>query len=222
MSNRSRLILFAVDGPLVDSQSSIIAAMHLAFDAIGHSLPSRSKILSTIGLSLPKAFQVLPANEGQFLNEKACDVYKMSFANARVNQKKLTLFNGMLDVLESLRAIPDTYLGVVIGKSRRGLDALLQEYGIKDWFLTQQVADDHPSKPHRSMIESAMGDLGVSPDQAVMIGDTIYDIEMAVAAGVFSIGVEWGYHDRTRLHQANVMVRNARELSSTLEKWFAR
>jgi len=136
--------------------------------------------------------------------------------------KKPTPLNGMLNVLESLRAILNSYLGVATEKSRRGLDALLQGFGIEDWFLTQQVADDHPSKLHRLMIESEMGDLGVSPDQTDMIEDTTNDIEMVVAAGVFSIDVEWGCHGRMWLHQDNVMVRDAKELLSTLEKWFAR
>ena len=87
MSNSSQLILFDVDGRLVDNQVSIIAAMYSAFDKIGRPLTSRSKILSTIGLLLPRAFQVFIANEGQSLNEKACDIQKMSFANTCTNQK---------------------------------------------------------------------------------------------------------------------------------------
>jgi phosphoglycolate phosphatase len=200
LNNRPRLILFDVDGTLADSQASIIAAMKSAFDAIGYRLPSRSQILAIVGLSLPNAFEVLIANGGQALNEKACNAYKTSFANARTDQKKPDFFDVIMDFLTSLRAIPETYLGVATGKSRCGLDALLKGHGIEDWFVTKQVSDNRPSKPHPSMIESAMDDIGVLPDQTVMIGDTSYDIEMAVAAGVYSIGVEWGYHDRARLH----------------------
>lgn len=133
----------------------------------------------------------------------------------------------MMDLITSLRYIPDTYLGVATGKSRRILDALLTGYDIKDWFITQQVAENHPSKPHPAMILSALEELGVSAYQTVMIGDTSFDMEMAGAADVFSIGGEWGYHGRARLHQANVMVSDvmvsdAAALLSTLEIWFAR
>jgi phosphoglycolate phosphatase len=152
LSNRLQLILFNVDGTLVDSQASIIAVMQSTFDAIDYPLPSLLKILSIVGLSLPNAFKVLLENEDQALNEKACNAYKASFANARIHQEKLALFDGLMDVLTNLRAMPETYLGVATRESRRGLDALLKGHSIEDWFVTQQVADNHPSKSHPSMI----------------------------------------------------------------------
>ena len=112
MSNRLQLFLFNVDGTLVDSQVSIIAVMQSTFDATDYPLPSLLKILSIVGLSLPNAFKVLLENEDQALNEKACNAYKASFANARIHQEKLALFDGLMDVLTNLRAMPETYLGV--------------------------------------------------------------------------------------------------------------
>jgi phosphoglycolate phosphatase len=159
--------------------------MQEAFDEIRHPLPDRQQIMSIVGLSLPQAFDVLIPGGDHALNEKACNAYKASFSNARIHQEKSALFDGMMDLLTSLRDIPDTYLGVATRKSRRGLDALLTGYDIQDWFITQQVADNHPSKPHPSMIMSAMEKLGVLSDQTVMIGDTSFDMEMAVAADVF-------------------------------------
>ena len=72
-------------------------------------------------------------------------------------------------------------------------------HGMFDLFVTLQTADRHPSKPHPSMLETAMAEAGALPADTVMIGDTVYDIEMALAAGCRAIGVAWGYHDPEEL-----------------------
>ena len=69
-------------------------------------------------------------------------------------------------------------------------------------FVTVQTADDHPSKPHPSMVEAALGEAGGETAQTVMIGDTTFDVEMACAAGVTAIGVSWGYHPVGALRDA--------------------
>ena len=65
-----------------------------------------------------------------------------------------------------------------------------------------QVADDHPSKPHPAMIRAALAETGVEAERAVMLGDTVFDIDMAAAAGVPSLGVAWGYHAGAALAEA--------------------
>ena len=105
-------------------------------------------------------------------------------------------------MIEALAARDDVILGVATGKSRRGVDVLFEREGFCRLFATIQTADDHPSKPHPSMILEAMRQTASSPAQAVMIGDTTYDMEMARAAGVTALGVAWGYHDVTDLHSA--------------------
>ena len=103
-------------------------------------------------------------------------------------------FPGARAALDALRAQDWTLLAVATGKSKRGLDKLVEGYGLDGYFQSQQVADFHPSKPHPSMIHAAMSETGVAADRAVMIGDTTFDMDMARAAGVRSIGVSWGYH----------------------------
>ncbi|MGB5870773.1 MAG: HAD-IA family hydrolase, partial [Albidovulum sp.] len=83
-----------------------------------------------------------------------------------------------------------------------GLDHVLASQGLGDYFATAQVADDHPSKPHPSMIWRALADTGIEASDAVMIGDTTFDIEMGKAAGVRTIGVGWGYHPTDALLDA--------------------
>ena len=112
---------------------------------------------------------------------------------------------------------PNYILGIATGKSRRGLNALLDSYEIAPWFVTAQVADDHPSKPNPSMIKTAMREANVDRNCAVMIGDTSFDIDMAKSAGVFAIGVGWGYHPHTKLAAADMLVHQATDLLGAIE-----
>ena len=107
-------------------------------------------------------------------------------------------------MIEAMTALEeaDWLLGVATGKSDRGLAICLDQHDIRGRFVTLQTADRHPSKPHPSMIEAAMAEAGAVPGTTAMIGDTSYDMEMARAAGVFALGVTWGYHDRDELLEA--------------------
>ena len=127
------------------------------------------------------------------------EAYKNAYMELRAKAgvaQSSPLYPGALETLQALHAVPEVLLGVATGKSRRGLDKLIEGHGLEGMFLTQQVADHHPSKPHPSMILQAMADVGVAAQDTVMIGDTSFDMEMAAAAGVHGIGVSWGYHDR--------------------------
>ena len=115
-------------------------------------------------------------------------------------------------------------LGIATGKSRRGVDRLIEK---EDWhghFFTIQTADEHPSKPHPSMIATAMAETGALPHQTIMIGDTTYDIEMACAAKVGALGVTWGYHHRDELSEAgaHLIIDDYAELPAALETIFNR
>jgi len=121
-------------------------------------------------------------------------------------------------VLDQLHARDEVLLGVATGKSRRGLDKLIEAHGLEGMFLTQQVSDHHPSKPHPSMIRQALVETGLDAPQAVMIGDTSFDMDMAAAAGVTGIGVSWGYHGREALSAARVVIDSFDTLPSLLDK----
>ena len=124
--------------------------------------------------------------------------YKASYMDARAAQPA-PLYPGAEDLLRRLAARDDLLLAVATGKSRRGLRALLEHHGLEKIFVTCQVADDHPSKPSPSMVLAALSETGCHARQAVMIGDTSFDMEMGAAAGVATIGVSWGYHPVTEL-----------------------
>lgn len=191
-----RLVIFDVDGTLVDSQAHILASMAAAFERQGLVPPDRAATLSIVGLSLPVAMVRL-APERPDLIDALVEGYKAAFARlrlARDTDAQSPLYPGAQEVLQALRAQPETLLAIATGKSRRGLDHLMDLYGWAGLFQSVQCADDHPSKPHPSMVDACLGDTGVAAARAVIVGDTSYDMEMGRAAGVAGIGVAWGYH----------------------------
>lgn len=199
-----RLLIFDVDGTLVDSQAQIVGAMDAAFALLGRPPPPRNAVLGIVGLSLPVAMARLcpdhPADVAPLV-----EAYKAAFAAFRHRGDGAALaplYPGARDALDRLSADPWTLLGVATGKSRRGLSYLLDLHGLLPYFQTTQVADDHPSKPDPAMVLACLRDAGVDAARAVMIGDTTYDMEMAAAARVPAIGVSWGYHEASDLRAA--------------------
>ena len=219
MTEPLRLAVFDVDGTLVDSQDHIHAAMDYAFRAVGATLPPRAEVLSIVGLSLPEAVARLIPDLAAKDRDAIVSAYKQSFGALRADGLS-PLFPGATDALIHLRGRAEVLLGVATGKSRRGLDHILRTHDLSGFFVTTQVADDHPSKPHPSMLLSALADTGVEPSRAVMIGDTTYDMEMGRAAGFRTIGVAWGYHRAAMLHEAGAdeLIVDFAALGPTLER----
>ncbi|KMK68232.1 HAD-IA family hydrolase [Puniceibacterium sp. IMCC21224] len=216
-----RLVVFDVDGTLVDSQADILAAMQAAFDGGGLEMPSRDAVLGIVGLSLPEAMSQLVPGIKTAERRILVDGYKAAYMTLRADNGVAVsspLYPHVRNVLDGLHAVPEVLLGVATGKSRRGLDKLLDGHDLRSLFVTQQVADNHPSKPHPGMLRSALSETGIEPHRAVMIGDTSYDMEMARAAGMLAIGVTWGYHDRARLREAHVLLDDIRMLPGLLQQ----
>ncbi len=213
-----RLVIFDVDGTLVDSQAEIMAAMTLAFQAEGLAMPNRTTVLSIVGLSLAEAFRTLCPDADEAQRGRLVEAYKASFLQLRTdNQEMGPLFPGARDAIEALRAQDHTLLAVATGKSRRGLDKVLERHGLTGVFHSEQVADHHPSKPNPSMILTALNETGVVPHRAVMLGDTTFDMDMARAAGIKKIGVTWGYHAPDTL-QPDAMIKDFAALSGAVDQ----
>jgi len=189
-----RLAVFDCDGTLSDGQAAICAAMAQAFAESGLAAPDPHQVRRIVGLSLPGAIARLAPDHPPETHAQVVAAYKQAFFSAR--QRGLVhepLFDGITALLARLRG-DGWALGVATGKSDRGLTGCLTTHGVIDLFVTLQTADRHPSKPHPSMLETAMAEAGAAPADTVMIGDTVYDIEMARSAGTRAIGVAWGYH----------------------------
>ncbi|MCB8823406.1 HAD-IA family hydrolase [Microvirga rosea] len=212
-----KLVIFDVDGTLVDSQNIIVAAQHRAFAAVGLEPPSRERALSIVGLSLPEAFTVLVGADGPV--DELVKAYKADFNTLRADPANAEpLFPGVLDCLQTLRDREDVLLGIATGKSRRGIAHLLERHGWHGDFATIQTADDAPSKPHPAMILQAMAEVGVDARDTVMVGDSSFDMAMAHAAGVLPVGVTWGFHPVDALLEAGAqrIVHSYAELDSLL------
>ncbi|MEM9968710.1 MAG: HAD-IA family hydrolase [Pseudomonadota bacterium] len=221
MSASLKLVVFDVDGTLVDSQNDIMQAMQTAFAAVGAPMPSRAVILGGVGLSLDVIFSRIAPALSLSEHEQMQAAYRACYADLRARaavDRSSPLYPGAADALMHLRAMPEVLLGLATGKSRRGLDRLIHAHGLEGVFVTQQVADFHPSKPHPSMLLSAMAEAGVAPKDTVMIGDTSFDMEMATAADVLGIGVSWGYHTAAQLAQATEVLDAFDHLPAALER----
>lgn len=213
-----KLAVFDCDGTLVDGQAAVCEAMKSAFTAGSLPAPPRAAIRRIVGLSLPQAVRQLAPDIGENRQRLVVEAYKDSFRTSRTTgQLEEPLFDGIADLIAHLSRSGWT-LGVATGKSDRGLMSCLTGHGLLDRFATLQTADRHPSKPHPAMLEAALFEAGASAADAVMIGDTVFDIDMARAAGVRAIGVDWGYHAAEELLDAGaeIVVSSCAELGDYL------
>jgi len=214
----SRFVVFDCDGTLVDGQAAICETMEFAFANAGLVAPERNKVRRIVGLSLPYALRELAPEASDDQRHAVVEAYKLGYRDLRLSGAlREPLFDGIAALIDELDA-EGRLLGVATGKSDRGLHACLDTHGIKHRFVSLQTADRHPSKPHPAMLEAALDDAGVSPGDAVMIGDTSFDMEMAVAAGVRAIGVSWGYHEPQELFEtgASAVAETAQQLGDLI------
>jgi len=192
----NRLAIFDCDGTLVDSGASIHRALQAAFGAHGLDCPPPSISRKVIGLSLVEAMAVLaPEADHEMLSRSYKEAF---FAMRQDGGVEEPLFDGILPLLDALE-MDGWLLAVATGKSDRGLRHCLESHGIHARFVSLQTADRHPSKPHPAMARAAIAEAGARPENSVVIGDTSYDIGMALAAGAGAIAAAWGYHEPEEL-----------------------
>ncbi|MDQ0394082.1 HAD-IA family hydrolase [Labrys monachus] len=199
-----KLVLFDVDGTLLDSQHLIYSALSETLARMERPLMDRAFMLSIVGLSLETAMVHLLGPETPTAEvERAAGHYRDIFQVLRADPAYAApLFPGALETVAALRRRDDVVLGIATGKSQRGVAHILDGFGWRDVFATVQTADDAPSKPHPAMVLQAGRAVGVPPEDIVMIGDTSFDIAMGRAAGARTVGVSWGNHTVEALREA--------------------
>ncbi|MEW8391463.1 MAG: HAD-IA family hydrolase [Candidatus Thiodiazotropha sp.] len=194
------LLIFDWDGTLMDSEAHIIACVEAAVKDLKLVVPSQAAIRDIIGLGLHEAVNRLYPGSEPDLHLQIAARYQLHFF--KQNGTPSALFEGAREVLSEL--LRQGYiLAVATGKGRKGLDYALQSTGLGDCFHLTRCADESFSKPHPEMLNQILEQTGVEPRQALMIGDTEYDLEMAVNAGMPSLAVTYGTHSRERLLKHN-------------------
>lgn len=200
-----RLAVFDCDGTLVDSQHMIVAAAETAWRGYGIEPPSADSVRRGVGLPLGEAIARLHPEGGPDDHAALCGLYKEAFYAQRARpDHHEPLYPGAVEALNALSE-SGVLLAVATGKSRRGLVHTLDSHGLLGRFAALKTADDGPGKPNPHMLLEAMAETGAMPADTVMIGDTTFDIHMAVAARTPSVGVSWGYHDPAELTEAGAL-----------------
>ncbi len=198
MQKAYELLVFDWDGTLMDSESRIVSCMRAAIIDLGLELPEDSRISHIIGLGLKEAISVLFPSADEALIKEVTGRYRHHFLYE--NSTPTPLFRGVKEVLHRLRS-EGYLLAVATGKGRPGLDRVLNHSGLDQVFHATRCADDAFSKPHPDMLLQLLDELGVQAADALMIGDTAYDMQMANSAGTAALAVSYGVHSIERLLQ---------------------
>ena len=198
------LVVFDLDGTVVDSTETLLEAHRVAWSSVGCSCPSPEAILELIGLPLDDIMKKLGPEQDP---EHLAELYSKAYVEAAHLER---LFDGMAELLaKPFRA------AVATGKSQRGAERVVKQFGFEGRFEIVLGGNSVPrAKPHPDMLHAIMDATGTQ--ELVMVGDTTYDLEMAHAAGVKAIGVSWGHHDVERLRPWAPVVNSVAELEQML------
>jgi phosphoglycolate phosphatase len=192
------LVLFDLDGTIVDGQHSIIATFEAIAPAFGYPAPMPEAVRAVIGRSLPQAIGDLLGADAPAL--AMAEAYKAHFLEMRARPGYAeALYEGVDATLRRLAARADLRLGTATGKALRGIHWLIAANGWEGFFATLQGADTAASKPSPEMVLNACRDTGVPPSRTIVFGDSIHDMRMAESAGATPVGVSWGYGETADL-----------------------
>lgn len=196
MNKQFDLIVFDWDGTLMDSEVKIVRCMQAAAADVGIPDVGVASIRNIIGLGLTEAMHALYPDQSPAHQAQLVERYRRHFLE--LDATAMPLFPGVVEGLEDLRA-QGYLLAIATGKARRGLNRVLDETGMQYLFTSSRCADETLSKPHPKMLQEILAETGVEPHRALMVGDTVYDMEMARQAQVAGLAVSYGVHARERL-----------------------
>jgi phosphoglycolate phosphatase len=214
-----RLVIFDLDGTLIDSVALIVETVTNAFTAVNEPVPDEKAIRAISGITATEAMGILVPDASPDRVAQIMESYRAHYrSNAGVAREPL--FKGALDALDRLQADPSTILAVATGKGYRGAVTLLERHDIIGRFNSIQTPDHNRGKPDPQMIDTAIAKAGVARTEAVMIGDTVHDMRMARAARVGAIGVTWGYHEKDELiaEGADIVIDDFADLDGAIDK----
>jgi phosphoglycolate phosphatase len=208
------LVVFDWDGTLMDSTHSIAVAIQGACRDLELPVPTAAQAAWVIGLSLDQALRKAVPQLTKSMEPLFLERYRYHYLG---KDKQLQLFEGVLNMLESLEA-SGAILAVATGKSRVGLNRALAATSLQQRFASTRCADETFGKPHPGMLLELMDELMVPPEQVVMVGDTSHDLQMAANAGVHGVGVTYGAHPHEELknHPHQGIVHDVPQLTTWL------
>ncbi len=192
LADNRTLVLFDLDGTLVDGQHSVTATFEAIFPAFGYEQPTKAAVRAIIGRSLPQAIGDLLGSDAPA--DQMAEAYKAHFhvMRARPGYSE-PVYDGVDEVLHRLARREDVILGTATGKALRGIHWMIEKNNWHDVFTVLQASDTAASKPSPEMVLNACGEAGVPPARTIVFGDSVYDMQMAASAGATAVGVSWGY-----------------------------
>jgi phosphoglycolate phosphatase len=202
MSRRFDLIVFDWDGTLFDSTALIVRCIQDACRDLQIDVPSDSQAAYVIGLGLQDALQIAAPGLARERYPELGLRYRHHYL---ARQHELSLFAGTLELLQALKA-RHHWLAVATGKTRRGLDDVLNTSQLKGMFDGSRTADETASKPNPLMLLELMREFGTDPEATLMIGDTTHDLQLAANAGTPSVAVSYGAHEREAFEEFTPLI----------------
>lgn len=214
-----RLVIFDLDGTLIDSVGLIVETVTNTFRAVNEPVPDERAIRAVSGITARDALAILAPSATSERIDTLMDSYRNHYRGS-AGVAREPLFSGALEALDRLQADPATILAVATGKGYNGAVTLLERHGIIGRFHSIQTPDHNRGKPDPQMIDTAMAKAGATREQSVMIGDTVHDMRMARAARVKAIGVTWGYHEKSDLiaEGADIVIDDFADLDAAIDK----
>ena len=193
--SRYELIVFDWDGTLMDSTAVIASSLQSACEDVGLPVPSEERARHIIGLGLHDAMRYVLPGVPPSIYPQVVERYGFHF---RAREEAAPLFAGAAEALKALNAAGHL-LAVATGKSRRGLDRVLERTGLAGLFDATRCGEEAASKPAPAMLLDLQSELGMQKENTLMIGDTTHDLQMAQNAGVACLAVTFGAHPREQL-----------------------
>lgn len=200
MVKKYKAVIFDWDGTLMDSEARIVNSIQAAARACGFPVLSDYDSKQIIGLSLELAILGLYPNAEQSQVVAMGEAYTQYFLeDCKV---PMQAFDGAESLLFNLRQY-GLKLAIATGKSRKGLDQVLGECGFGVYFDMTRTPFESASKPNPLMLDQILTEFGLSVDEAVMIGDSTFDMEMAQNIGMDRIALSHGVHQMELLAEYN-------------------
>jgi len=199
-SGKKELIIFDWDGTLMDSEAKIVNCFRKAVDDLSICYPRDNATRNIIGLGLKEALDVLLPDSEDEIRDQVIDRYREHFIH--LDQTEMPLFTGVEEGLIRLQQ-KNYSLAIATGKARNGLDRVLKYSQLEKYFITSRCADEAKSKPHPRMVQDILEITGVPGENAIVVGDTTYDIQMAHRAGIDVLAVCYGVHSSDKLKAEN-------------------